>query len=110
LIPLEKVAEELGFEVGEHLELAYEIDQILTEKFDESMNFNAYTAAFLSDQGFKPQEVYQICSIAVTSGVTACYVDSFERPAEAFLPLRCDDIEYQGPPSRKLPLRDLSNR
>jgi citrate synthase len=37
------------------------------------------------------------------SGVTACYVDAVERPAETFLPLRCDDIDYQGPPPRDVP-------
>jgi hypothetical protein len=103
LAPMEKLAEDIGYKIGEHLELAYEIDEILKDKFDESMNINAYISAFLSDQGFNAQEVYRVCAIMVTSGVTACYLDTLERPADSFLPLRCDDIDYQGPPPRSVP-------
>jgi citrate synthase len=100
---MESVAEELGFENGEHLSLAYEIEQFLLTKFDESMNINGYMSAFLSDQYFSPQEIYNICAVLVTSGVTACYVDNFQRPPETFLPMRCDDITYQGPAARPVP-------
>ncbi len=108
IVAMEKVAGDLGFPVGEHLELAYEIERVLAEEFDESMNINGYMSAFLSDQGFTPQEVYRICAILVASGVTACYIDAFERPPETFLPLRCEDMEYQGPPPREVPPREKS--
>lgn len=39
------------------------------------------------------------------SGVTVCYVEEADKPPESFLPLRCDDIEYQGKPPRKVPFR-----
>lgn len=101
---MEKVGKELGFTVGEHLALAYEMEEVLLDAFGESMNINGYCSAFLSDQGFTPQEAYQFCVLLVASGVTACYVDTFERPPESFLPMRCDDIDYQGPPPRPVPL------
>ena len=101
---MERVARELEFSVGEHLELAYQVEKILMEEFDEGMNISGYMAAFLSDQGYSPQEAYQIVPVLVASGVTACYVDTLERPAETFLPLRCDDMDYQGPPPRPVPL------
>jgi citrate synthase len=103
---MEKVSKNLGFTQGDHLALAYDFEQVLIDEFDEAMNINGYISAFLSDQKFTPQEVYQICAVLVTSGVTACYVDTFERPAETFLPLRCDDMDYQGPPPRLVPLAE----
>jgi len=100
---MEKVTARLGFSIGEHLALTYEIEKILMEKFNEGMNFTGYAAAFLADQGFSAQEIYQICATLVSSGVTACYVDTLNRPPESFLPMRCDDMDYQGQPSRPVP-------
>jgi hypothetical protein len=102
---LESFARSLGFTVGEHLALAYEIERVMLDEHGESMNLNAYAAAFLCDQGFTADEVCAIFAMLVASGVTACYVDAAARPAETFLPLRCDDIEYQGPAPRPLPER-----
>lgn len=101
---LEKLTERLGFSPGDHLNLAYEIEKVLIEEYDEYMNVSGYSSAFFADQGFSPQETYQFCATLVSVGVTACYVDAFERPPESFLPMRCDDIDYQGPPPRPVPL------
>ncbi|PUA29146.1 MAG: hypothetical protein B0W54_00605 [Cellvibrio sp. 79] len=100
---MEKVGKKLGFGIGEHMLLAYEIEKTLLEKIDEGMNINGYMSAFLADQGFSPQETYQMFSMLVASGVTACYLDTYRRPPDTFLPLRCDDIDYQGPPRRAVP-------
>ena len=103
---MERVSRELGFETGAHLKLAYEIDEVLQRDYQEGMNINGYVSAFLSDQGFTAEEIYRLCAMCITSGVTACYVDSSERPADAFLPMRCDDVEYTGKPPREIPLCD----
>lgn len=103
---MEKVGRELGFTEGKHLQLAYAIEKILLAQFDEGMNINGYMSAFLSDQGFSAQEVYRMFSMLVASGVTACYLDTYHRPADTFLPLRCDDIEYQGSAKRTVPTVD----
>jgi len=100
---MERTTRNLGIEVGKHLELAYKIEKILLEKFDESMNINGYMSAFLSDNGFTPDEAYRICSVVVASGVTACYVDSKDKEADTFLPLHCSDIKYTGKAPRDLP-------
>jgi len=100
---MERTAKNLSFEIGEHLALAYDIEKLLLDKFDEGMNINGYMSAFLSDQGFSPEEIYRICAFLVTSGVTACYVDTADKPEESFLPLRCEDLDYQGKEPRKLP-------
>ncbi len=100
---MEKITEDLGFKIGEHLELAYKIEQVLIEKYGEGMNLNGYGSAFLSDQGFTPKEVYRISSICVGSGVTACYLNEIENAQEAFLPMKCEDIDYRGKPLRDVP-------
>ncbi len=103
VVALERVTRDLGFEKGEHLTLAFEIDEILYRKYKESMNSAGFRSAFLSDQGFTPREIFRLISIIVNSGVNACYVEAFDNPPESFFPLRCEDVEYQGEPPRKLP-------
>lgn len=100
---MEQVGRKLGFAIGEHMSLAYEIEKVLMENFDEGMNINGYMSAFLADQGFSAQESYQMFAMLVASGVTACYLDTYHRPPNTFLPLRCDDIDYQGCAYRPVP-------
>lgn len=99
---MEKVSEKLGFEEGAHLKLAYNIEEELQKRFNEGMNINGYISAFLSDQNFSSQEVYQIFSTLVMSGVTACHLEQAKKDPESFLPLRCDDINYTGQQKRKI--------
>ncbi len=103
VVALERVAARLGFETGEHLALAYEIREVLARKYNEGMNIAGYSAAFLSDQGFSPTEQYCILSICVNSGIHACYAEATDNPPESFLPMRCDDVDYQGEPPRPVP-------
>lgn len=102
---MERISQRLGIARGAHLSLAYQIEQAMQAGYGEGMNINGYVAAVLADQGFSPEQVYRIFPTAVASGVTACYLDALRRPPESFLPLRCDDIDYQGPAQRPLPGR-----
>ena len=67
------------------------------------MNINGLYTALLSDQDFTSEEIYEINSFVIASGVNACYVESLRDPPNAFLPLRCSDIEYTGKLARKPP-------
>ncbi len=100
---MEKVGRRLGFEPGPHMRLAYEIEQVLLRDHGEGMNINGYMSAFLADQGFTPDECYRMHALLVASGVTACYLDTYARPPDTFLPLRCTDIAYQGQARRPVP-------
>jgi hypothetical protein len=102
---LERVAADLGFEGGEHLSLAYEIQQVLQRDFGESMNINGYASAFLSDQGYTAEEIYHLSAMCVFSGVMACFVEERRKAPDSFLPLRCADVEYRGKAPRPLPDR-----
>lgn len=100
---MERVANQLGYKPGEHLQLAYEIEEVLKQKYGERMNVNGYVSAFLSDQGLSAEQIYTVCVTCVASGVTACYVDSSKQPPGSFLPLRCEDVIYEGKAPRSLP-------
>jgi len=100
---MERVTEKLAFVPGEHLLVAYEIEKLMSEDFGEGMNIGGYTAAFLSDQGLSPEEMYRVSSVLVCSGVHACYAETAAQPTESFFPLRCNDIDYQGPAERSVP-------
>jgi hypothetical protein len=99
----EKMTKQLGFKVGAHLSLAYEIGEYLEKHYDLGMNSGGYSCAFYADQGFTAMEIYQIKAVAAASGIMASFVDNKEQPANTFLPLRCNDILYEGVAPRKLP-------
>lgn len=103
IVAMERVQQALGLPIGEHQQLARRIEQSLLYNFDESMNINGYISAFLSDLGYTADEVYRIFAVLVTSGVTACYVDTRDKAPDAFLPLRCSDVEYTGKSARPVP-------
>ncbi len=105
---LERITADLGFGIGEHLSLAYEIEKVLMRDFDEGMNINGYTSAFLSDQGYSAEEIYRLSAMCVFSGIMACFVEERDKATDSFLPLRCEDIDYQGKAPRPLP--DLQPR
>ncbi len=100
---MQRVADELGYPIGAHLALAYEIQDYLFAHYGESMNLAGYMAGFLSDQGLTAKECYRVSALCVNAGVHACYAEAADRPPESFLPLRCDDIEYIGKEEREIP-------
>lgn len=100
---MERVGNELGFEKGKHLLLAFAIQEVMLEKYQEGMNVLGYAVAFLCDQGLNCNEIHRILAGWVSSGVHGCYAEAADNPPESFFPLRCDDMDYQGPPPRPVP-------
>lgn len=103
VVHMERVAADLGFGVGPHLQACKEVSEYLYERFEEGINLAGYIVAFLLDAGLTPTEIHRVTAMAVMAGVHACYADAADRPALSFLPLRCDDIDYQGVPERPVP-------
>ncbi len=97
-----RVTQNLGFNIGPHLQLAFEIEEIILKRFDESMNIAMYISAFLSDQGYSPKDVYRLLTVLVFSGITACHTDAAEREHGTFSPLQVTDVLYTGVPARTL--------
>ncbi|WP_333796625.1 hypothetical protein [Rheinheimera sp.] len=104
--PHRRMTAALGFTDGPHLTLANQLSDYLLATFGMGINIGGYTAAFMSDQGFSPDEVYRIKNLCVASGVMACYVDQLDQTERSFLALQCADISYQGHPARTVPLID----
>ncbi len=102
IAPMLKLQKKLGIEIQEHLSLATKISDYLTEHYGEGMNILGYACAFSADHGFSGEELYRIRATSVLSGVTACFVDTANKTPETFLPLRCDDISYEGIKKRSL--------
>ncbi|PLX51167.1 MAG: hypothetical protein C0613_00755 [Desulfobulbaceae bacterium] len=107
---MHQVAGKLGFVVGEHLELAMEIEKFISAHFAETINLAGYLTAFLCDQKFTPEEIYRACAIMVSSGIHACYAEAADQPPESFFPLHCQDIDYQGKGPRPVPESKSSGR
>lgn len=102
LQPARRLSKELGFQPGEHLQLAEEVSTYLLNQYGLGMNAAGFCSAFLLDQGFSPIEIYRLRVADVASGVMACYCDNSDQPENTFLPLQCGDINYRGPEKRNL--------
>ena len=102
IVAMEAVAKKLNLGIGGHLCLAYKIEEVLMQRFDETMNLNGYTSAVFSDNGFSSSDVYRMLPVLVSSGVAASYVDFCDQDRGAFSPITVDDITYHGVENRKL--------
>ncbi len=100
--PHRKMSKNLGFEDGDYMSLANKLDAYVSDNYGLGINIGGYTAAFMLDQGFSADELYNIKAICVNSGVAACFIDNLQHTENAYLPLKCTDIEYTGPSYRKL--------
>lgn len=103
--PHRQMSQALGFNPGPYMLLAEAISDQLTKNYGMGINIGGYTAAFMADQGFSPEDVYNIKAMCVSSGVLACYLDQKQQPQASFLPMRIDDVHYTGPKARTLPKR-----
>lgn len=101
--PFQALSRELGFTPGAYMRLAQRISALLEKDFATGMNVGGFTAAFLLDQGFSPEQAYRVFALCVASGVAASYVDNIDRPPQSFLPLLCEDVEYHGCGPREIP-------
>lgn len=105
VIAMEKITSELGYGIDDHMAVAYEVQDYLFEHYQEGLNLAGYMMAFLSDRGLTATEIYRLYALCVNNGIHACYAEAYDRTPESFLPMRCDDIEYQGQPYRPVPPR-----
>ncbi|WP_016957091.1 hypothetical protein [Catenovulum agarivorans] len=103
LAPYKENLKNLQLTQGEFLEFAYLLSDYLDNKFNLSINSGGFASAFLLDQGFSPDDGYNIKAFCVISGAIASYRNARPLPTNSFLPMKCSDIEYKGLPPRKIP-------
>ncbi|RVU30565.1 hypothetical protein [Neptunomonas marina] len=94
---------ELGFKPGEFERTAIAISDYISDSTGESLNFGGYIVAFLADQGFSCREITELYTYSIAVGALTCYTDVRNDIPGGFLPLRCEDIRYEGPADRELP-------
>lgn len=102
LLPLQELTIQLGFRTGPHMLFAQQLADWLQVEFGADMNIAGFMAAFLLDQEFTPEQVYQLRALAVANGAMACYADRQQQAEFTFLPQRCGDVAYTGPAVRTL--------
>ncbi len=97
IVPVKRLAEELGFLHGTYVELAFNIEQQLARgRWRMRMNIAALCAALAADQGLSRQEYYHISIPSFIAGILPCFIDSTQKPEGSFLPLRCQRVLYEG--------------
>lgn len=100
--PMLGLAEELGLGGGEHVKLAFAIEEhLLKGRWRLHMNIAALLAGLMADLSFTPTEYYHFMVLSFSAGMLPCYVDALNQPAGTLFPLRCARINYCGQPSRQ---------
>lgn len=96
------LADREGLADGEHVKLAFAIEEVLlTGRWRMRMNYAAIAAALALDIGLSPREYYLYMLPAFLAGMPPCYIEACERPEQATFPLRCKTLSYDGPPRRR---------
>jgi len=90
-------AKQLGLDKGRHIQIAFEIERILlTYRPQLKMNYAALHAAFAADMGLSVPEYHVLRMPVFMAGIAPCYVEASEAVEGTLLPLKCDDICYEG--------------
>jgi hypothetical protein len=102
IAPVERSMRELGFDNGEHVQLIYQIEDILKNgRWRMQMNIAALSAAIGADMGLSAEEYYLWTVNSFNAGTTACYLDANNKMPGALFPVRCKRIKYEGVAKRK---------
>lgn len=103
VVAMRKVSRQLNFDKGPHELLSEKLEYFLQKHYQESLNIGGYSAAFFADQGLSIKDIYRLTCTRVTAGVQACFAEANDNSPGTFLPMQCDDIDYQGPAPRAIP-------
>ena len=103
VVAMRRIARNLAFQDGPHMQLALDIEELLYDRYSETMNFTGYLCAFMSDLGYSAEQVHRIFFIDSCQRCYRLFFEQVEKPDRCFLPQRCEDIEYTGPAKRALP-------
>jgi hypothetical protein len=99
--PLLNLATELGLGGGAYVNLAFEIDRLLSvERYRMSMNVAALGAALAADQNLSSYEYYLFLTPSFIGGMIPCFMEAREREEGLFLPISCNSIEFIGKDTR----------
>ncbi len=101
IIPWMRAARQYGAHDGDHVRLAFTIDERLkTSGKPLRMNAGGLVAAFGADFGFTPRQWAIMLFPGFLAGMSPCYLEALEKPVGAVFAARCDQVEYTGAPAR----------
>lgn len=91
------LAKKLKLDQGNHLKLAFAVEEILLPQFPKlRMNYAAVHAALIADMGLTARE-YQLLRIPTfMAGMPPCLVEAAGQPEGALFPTPCNGIAYEG--------------
>ena len=102
IIPLKKLAEELGFGKGKYISFLSLLEkELLDSKLNLKMNIAAMDAALAADQGLDRRQFYNFMSLCFCIGFQTCFIDAFSKEPGTLFPLKCNKIQYEGIKKRK---------
>lgn len=100
---LQRVREAEGIAAGPHELMAQEVNDYLAAEYDEAINVGGYLVAVLSDMDFSRADIHRMNTLIVAAGVQACHAEQEDNPAGSYLPMRVEDMIYEGKEDRELP-------
>jgi hypothetical protein len=99
--PLLEYLDQVGFQHGRHVGLAFEIEKFLRDgRWRFRLNYAGLVAAVCADMGLSAREAYLYSISGFLAGFLPCYIDAIEHPIGSFFPMRCARIHYEGPRPR----------
>lgn len=98
------LARRLGLADGEHVTLAFAVEQILLPRYPQlRMNYASLHAALIADMGLSARE-YQLLRIPTfLAGMAPCVVEAAAKPEGAIFPTPCSAVAYEGVARRPWP-------
>lgn len=100
--PLMTLVREQGLDGGDHLKLAFEVENILLAgRWRMRMNHASLSAALAADFGMSPEEYYFFGIPAFLAGMPPCYLEAAEKPEGLLFPLPCRMLQYEGVARRR---------
>ncbi len=95
--PLMSLARRLGYDKGDLVTIAFEIEESLqTRGSSLRMNIAALMGALTADQGMSSREYYFYMIQCFSAGIIPSAISTFEQTEGSFFPARCTRIHYQG--------------
>ncbi|TQV85698.1 hypothetical protein FKG94_02320 [Exilibacterium tricleocarpae] len=103
IAPLLELAGKLACDRGPAVKLAFSMEKVLQQSGYRHLYLNVagLMAALLTDQGYTPQQQYQLCVLCSSGGILFCAADAATHPPGSFFPMRCASIDYHGTAPRQ---------
>ncbi|MGF2734394.1 citrate/2-methylcitrate synthase [Marinobacter sp. DUT-1] len=93
-------AREYGFADGRYLKMSFDVYEYLNARYGFSMNIAALHAGLAADIGLNCRQYQLFMTPCFLTGMVPCYQEAIARPEGSFFPVRCESVEYEGPPKR----------